>query len=215
MNILSLQFLLSILFLTIVFLHLARKNFTAIIAYGVQSLMIFLFLFDSFLETGSVYLLVVVALTLVVKVILAPIFFTQLVRKHALTFTVTTYFNVPLTLIVIALLTLLASSHKLAPLTKIVPDHQHLLSLALSALFLSLFLIINRRGALSQILGILSIENSILAFVIFAGLEQSPILQIGIIFNIFIWIIIATVFISMLYKHFRTLDVTLMKNLKD
>jgi len=215
MHILFSQFLLSILFLTVVFLHLTRKNFSAVIAYGIQSLVIFLFLFISFLETGNIYSFVVVALILIVKVLLAPMFFMRLIKKHALAFSVTTYLNTPLSVIAIALLTLLAYSEKLAPLTRIVPPNQLLLSLALSALFLSLFLIINRKGALSQILGILSTENSIVAFAIFAGLEQSPALQIGIIFNIFIWIIIATVFVSMLYKHFGTLNVTSMKSLKD
>jgi len=68
---------------------------------------------------------------------------------------------------------------------------------------------------LSQIIGILSLENTIVAFTIFAGLEQSASLQIGIIFDIFVWLIIATVFVSMIYKHFGSLDVTSMKTLKD
>ena len=82
-------------------------------------------------------------------------------------------------------------------------------------MFLSLFLIINRKSALSQIVGILSLENSIVAFAIFAGLEQSLSLQIGILFDISVWLIIATVFMSMMYTHFGSLDVTDMKKLKD
>jgi len=68
---------------------------------------------------------------------------------------------------------------------------------------------------LSQIIGILSFENSIVVFAVFANLEQSAALQLGIVFDIFIWIMIASVFISMLYKHFGTLNVSSMKNLKD
>jgi len=128
---------------------------------------------------------------------------------------VSTYFSTPLILIIISILTFIAYSDKFLPLTSIIPNNQALLSIALSVIFMSLFLIINRKGALSQIIGILSLENSILAFIIFAGLEQSPGLQIGVIFNMFIWIIIASVFISMIYKHFGTLNVTSMKNLKD
>ena len=100
-------------------------------------------------------------------------------------------------------------------LTSIIPANQALSAIAFSSMFLSLFLIINRKGALSQIIGILSFENSIVAFAVFSGLEQSPTLQMGIIFDIFIWLIIATVFISMLYKHFGSLDVTSMTSLKE
>lgn len=215
MNILFLQFLVGIIFLTLVFLHLTKKNFLATIAYSLQSLAITIILFNSFLETDNFYLLLVVLLSLIIKVIVAPIFFTNLIKKHALAFSVSTYLSTPLTLIIISILTFIAYSNKFLPLTSIIPSNQVLLSIALSAIFMSLFLIINRKGALSQIIGILSLENSILSFIIFAGLEQSPGLQMGVIFNMFIWIIIASVFISMLYKHFGTLNVASMKNLKD
>ncbi len=156
-----------------------------------------------------------VVFTFIVKVILSPLFFVRLIKKYKLSFSVNTYLSMPITLIVIAILTFMAHSKKFLPLTSIVPDHQVILSLALSALFVSLFLIVNRKEALSQIISILSLENSIVVFAIFAGLEQSPSLQIGIIFNIFVWIMIATVFVSMIYKHFGSSDVTSMNNLKD
>lgn len=215
MNILFLQFLLGVMYLTVVFLHVTRKNFFAAAAYSLQSLAMMLILFNSFLETKKISFLVIVLLTLIIKVIIAPLFFTSLIKKHALAFSVSTYLNTPFTLIVIAALSFVAYSNKFVPLTGIVAVNKALLLLALSIIFLSLFLIVNRKGALSQIIGILSLENSILAFIVFAGLEQSAGLQAGVIFNIFIWIIISTVFVSMMYKHFGTLNVTSMKNLQD
>lgn len=215
MNIIYLQFLLGVLFLSIIFLHLAKKNFEAVAAYGVQSFAITLMLFASFLETGGALLLVVVLVTLTVKVILAPVFFVKLIQRHRLMFSVSTYLNMPLTLVVLAAFTAFAHSQKFSSLTNIVPAHRALLSLAFSAIFISLFLVINRKGALSQAIGILSLENSIVAFAIFAGLEQSPMLQLGVIFDIFIWLVISAVFISMIYRHFGSLDTSAMKHLKD
>lgn len=215
MNIFLLQFLLGALFLSIVFLHLVKKNPQAVIAYGVQSFAISLILFISFLETRNMVLLFVVLVTFVVKVILAPIFFTRLIERHKLIFSVSTYLNMPLTLIVFASFTAVAHSQKFYSLTNTIPAHHALLALALSAIFISLFLVVNRKGAFSQVIGILSLENSIVAFAIFAGLEQSPALQLGIIFDIFIWLVIATVFISMIYQHFGSLDTSMMKHLKD
>lgn len=215
MNNLTLQFLLQVFLGTIIFLHLTRKNFDAALAFALQSLMIAIVFFNSFLETGNIYLGIMVLLTIAVKVVLAPRYFIQLIQKHKLTFSVTTHLNIPLTLIIIALLTFLAGSQKFAPLTGIFPANQALLSLALSSIFLSIFLLINRKGALSQIIGVLSLENSVVAFIIFAGLEQSPLLQIGVIFNLFIWLVIAVVFVSMIYKHFGSLDATMMNKLKD
>lgn len=209
------KLLLETFFLTLVFFHITKKNFGVAIAYGVQSLIVVVILFYSFFETGNPSLLFIALVALAVKVVLAPLFFIRLIEKHALKFSVSTYLNTPLALIIIAILTAAAHSQKFLPLTGISPSNQALLSLALSIMFVSLFLIINRKGALSQIIGILSFENSIVVFATFAGLEQSPSLQIAILFNIFVWLIIATVFISKIYKHFGSLNVTSMKHLKD
>ncbi|MEK9130083.1 MAG: hypothetical protein AAB526_01645 [Patescibacteria group bacterium] len=210
-----LQFLSGIIFLSILFQHLTKKNFSAVIAYGIQSLAIAIMLFDSFLKTNDNSLLCIFLIVLIVKVILAPTFFIKLIQKHKLTFSASTVLNVSLTLICLGTLTAVAHSQKFLPLTNIVPEYHSFLSLSFAAIFISLFLIINRKGALSQTLGILSLENCIVAFSIFAGLEQFPALQIGIIVNIAIWILIATIFISMIYKHFGTLDITSIKSLKD
>lgn len=215
MNIISAQFLLTIFFMTIVFLHIAKKNFGVAITYGIQSFIIVLLLINAFFETGSFSLLFIALLILIVKVILAPLFIIRLIKKHGLKFLVGKYLNTPVTFIAIAILIAVTHSSTFAPLVNIIPVNREFLSLSLSALFVSLFLIINNRGALSQIIGILSLENSIVAFSFFAGLEQSSSLQVGIMFDISVWIVIATVFISMIYKHFGSLDVTEMKHLKD
>lgn len=209
------QFFLEIIFGTVIFLHLTKKNFQAVLAYSLQSLMVVAILFNSFIEIGNLFMLFVVLAVLSVKVILAPMFFIRLIKKHKLIFSVSTYFNTPISLIIIAILSLVAYSHKLTPLTNIIPDNHALLSLALASIFLSLFLLVNHKGALSQIIAILSIESNIVIFSVFAGLEQSPGLQLGIIFNIFIWLIISTVFVSMILKHFDSLDITAMNKLKD
>lgn len=215
MNILLAQSLLAILFLTIIYLHSAKKNFGAAIAYGVQSLIIVLFVVGSFFETGRASLLFLGLIILTIKVVVAPIFFSRLIKKHKLYYSVSTYLNTPMTLIVVAILTAVAYSPTFVPLTNIVADARPLLQLSLAAIFLSLLLIVNRKGALSQIIGILSLENSIVAFAVFAGLEQSFSLQIGILFDILVWLMVATVFMSMMYKHFGSLNVTAMSHLKE
>jgi len=215
MGIVYLQYLLGIAFLTIIYMHVTKKNGEVVVAYSIQSLAITAIIFNSFMVTKNIPLLIIVLLTLIVKVIMAPVFFMNLIKKHELIFTVSSYLNMPITLISIAIITGIAHSNKFLPLTSIIPEHQSLLALALSSILLSFFLIVNKKGALSQIVGVLTFENSIVAFTLFAGLEQSIALQIGIIFDIFVWLIISTVFISLIYKHFRSLDVTIMRSLRD
>lgn len=215
MNTLFLQFLLVSFFLSVVFLHTAKRNFWTIILYGLQSLIIAILLVLSFWETGAIASLLMAGLILAVKVIITPLFFIKLIKKYNLKFLVSTYVNIPLTFIIITILTVVAHSSVFLPLTTIAPANHFFLSIILATLFISIFLIINRKGVLSQITGVLSLENSIVAFALFSGLEQSLALQIGIIFDIFVWIIITTIFMSMLYKHFKSFDVTRMEELKD
>lgn len=209
------QLLPATFFLTTIFFHVARKNFGIAIGYGIQSLAIALILLGSFFETGSFTLLFIIILIVTFKVIIAPRFFIDLVKKHEVKFSSSAYLNLPMTLIVISALIASVHSRVFLPLASLVPDHPELVLLSISGMLVSLFLIINRKGALSQIVGVLSLENSIVVFAIFSGLEQSTALQVGIMFDIAVWFIIATVFVSMIYKHFGTLDITEMRHLKD
>lgn len=215
MNAIFLQMLLTILFLSVVFLHITKKNFAVAITYSIQSIAVVLLMIHSFFITGELSMLVIIFCIFAFKVVVAPIFLIRLIKRKKLTFSVSTYLNTPLSLIVIAVLTAIAYSQSFAPLTNIIAANGILLRIALAALFLSLFLTLNRKGAISKIVGILSLENSIVAFAIFAGLEQSSGLQIGIVFDIFVWFTIATVFLSMIHRHFGSLDTATMQHLKD
>lgn len=215
MNASILQFLLGVVFISLIYLNLTKKNVGVVWAYAIESLAIVAILLNSLFETKNALLLGVVLLTFFVKVIIAPIFFFNLINKYKLNLSVSSYLNTPITLTVIAFLTAIAYSNKLLPLTSIVPENRFLLALALAAALLSLFLVVNQKGALSQAVGVLSLENSIVAFAVFAGLEQTPTLQFGIIFDIAAWLVIASVFVSMIYRHFGSLDTSLMKTLKD
>ncbi len=215
MNILFYTILPEIVLLSIISLHLVKKNREMVFLYGIQSIAIVLMLFCSFLTTGKPSLLLVTVIVLLAKVILAPLFFNKLIIKHKLVFSVKKYIGTSFSLVIMAILIIVAYSDKFASLTNIIPANHASLSLAFSAMLLSLFLIVNSRGALSQIVAILSLENSIVAFAVFAELEQSAGLQIGIVFDIFVWMMVATMFVSMIQKHFGSIDVTSMKNLKD
>ena len=104
MNILFSQFLLQIIFLTIVFLHISKKNLDAVFAYAVQSFTIVILLLNSFFETGYISLLFIALLVFTVKVILAPGFFIRLIKKNELIFSASTYLNTPITLAILAML---------------------------------------------------------------------------------------------------------------
>ena len=63
--------------------------------------------------------------------------------------------------------------------------------------------------------GMLSLENSIVLFAAFFGLWHPLALEIGILFNIVLWMIIASFFIGMIYRQFGTLSTEEMRRLTE
>jgi hydrogenase-4 component E len=208
-------FLETVLFLSVIFMHLAKKNFAVIFLYAVQSFIVTFILFSSSLKEDSLLLMAVATATFFVKVVIAPYFFFGLMKRHRLQFSVSTYLNGPMTLIVLTLLTAFSYSHFFRPLTILSPYDGDALLLAVGMILISLFLIVNRKGVLSQMVGILSLENAIVSFAYITGLEASAGAQVGILFDILVWIVIATGFASMIYRHFGSLDASAMQHLKE
>jgi hydrogenase-4 component E len=206
----------TVVFAAAVFLHLTKKNASVVSLYIAQSAAISLLLILAAFEEFSPLLIIAVVATVAVKLAFAPYFFFRLIKRHQLKFSVSTYLNTPFTLAVIAGLVALVRTDFFKPLVILAPSGHGLpLVTSVATLLISLFLMINRKGALSQMIGILSLENGIVAFAVFAGLEQSPALQLGITFDIMIWIIIATVFATMIFRRFGSLDVTAMQELTE
>ena len=202
-----------IAFLATIGLQLVKTNRNLIRLYFVQSLAVAAFLLSLGLAEENNGLVIAALLTLVVKAIVAPIFFGRLIRRYGSRFTSNNYLSSPLTLVTIMALVLFSYSNIFMPLGMLAPQAFEVLPLNLAAILISIFMLINRRGAFSQMIGILSLENSILFLASFIGIHQPLHLEIGIIFDIVIWMIIAQVFISMIYRQFGTLNVTKMQRL--
>lgn len=204
----------ALIFLSVILMHLTKKSIYVVYLYITQSLVVSLLLIYSAFTDKLISLLAVAILVLIIKVIIAPRFFLRLTKKLKLQFATNSYLNMSATLVLLATITAATHSRVFQALVTLAPINEKALLASFSAMFVSLFLIINRKGAFSQMIGVLSLENSIVAFIFAAGLEQGPGLELGIIFDIFVWIVIATFFISNIYKKFDTLDVTVMTHLK-
>ncbi len=207
--------LVTIVFITVVLLHLMKKSSSAVIAYMIQSIAVVALLILSSLGQSSFLLALAIIVTIAVKIVLAPYFFFSIIKKHHLLFLAHTVFNMPITLLILTALVAFTRMKIFTDLTALSPVGPDILFMAFAIILMSIFLIINRRGAGSQMIGILSLENSIVLFALLAGLEQNSAFQLGITINILVWVIIATVLASIMVRHFRSLDTSEMKELTE
>lgn len=211
--------LLSIFVLTIfladILMHIVKRSSNLILAYQLQSLAVTAMLFILGLNQSSLSLIYISILTFLVKIIGATLLFSKIIDKKKLNTPTTTYLNKPITLGIILGLTILVKSNIFAPIVSLSPNSAQLIAFSISGIFVSLFLIINRRGVFSQLIGILSLENGLIAFASIAGIEQILTIEIGILFDILLWIVISSVLVTLIYNHFGSLNTAEMVKLKD
>ena len=200
-------------FLGAIFMHLVKKNSNLIRLYAIQSLAVAALLFVIGLTEGKQSLLWIGALTLVIKVIVAPLFFSRLMHRFGAQFTASNYLSVPLTLVVLTGLVMFTYSHVFLSLATLLPQSSETFLFAVAIIFISIFLMINRRGVFAQMVGILSLENGIVLFAALIGIDQPLALEIGIIFDIVIWMVIGGAFISMIHRQFGSFSTANIKTL--
>lgn len=203
-----------IIFLCVIIMNVAKKNTSLTTLYLLQSVALVALLSIQAYQESSAELFIVTMILFVIKVLIAPQVFLRFIHRSHLNFSASTYLNVPMTLGVLMLLSIFAQSAVFSPIFLIIPHVSQLSMFLIGSILMSFFLIVNRKGALSQIIGVLSLENCIFAFGHFLGIKQSNSLEIGILFDVFFWIIISSVFMTMIYTHYGSLDVTELKELQ-
>lgn len=216
-NLQLLSILVLAIFLSSILLHIARRNSTAMLIYVLQSLAVSLMLF--LLGVGgshfSLSLILIAVLTFFIKCIGAPVFFSTLISKKQLSTSTTTYLNLPITLAIVLALTILVKSGIFTPIVFISSATPQLITFSLAGIFISLFLMINKRAVFSQLIGVLSFENLMVAFTILVGIEHTLVIEIGILFDLTLWIVISSVLIKMIYTHFGSLNTNAINNLRE
>lgn len=203
------------LFVFVAISHFARKNTQLVWVYALQSFVVAATLLVLGWREQSSVLFMIVGATVLLKCIAAPVVLSRLVKKHELTFVAPAYVNAPFMLGILLVLVLMVRSVLQPIFGHIVPATGGLLYLAVAAFFASLILAINRRGAFSQIIGILSAENCLVLFAALMGIHTEIWLELGILGDIFAWMLIGSTFVSTVSKHFGTTDVSRMKELAE
>jgi hydrogenase-4 component E len=189
-------------FLLALLMNLVRKNTTLIALYLVQSVAVAFTLALLGGSGGETALFYSALLTLAVKGLIAPTFLFRLIRRYSAHFSAASYLSAPLSLIGLACVT--AFSFYLAP--RLPLSGNPAVPLLIAGIFSALFLMVNRRGALSAVVGVLSLENAVVLLSASLGAVHTFALEFTVVFDIAVWIAIATVFLHMMHRQFGIAD---------
>lgn len=164
--------------------------------------------------TGERQLYLVAAGLLVVKGIAIPALLRSMQRRFASDPRIRPYVNTQTSLIVAGGLVLFAYVLTRPWLAVSRLPTREGLPLAMALLFVSLFIIVSRRKAISQIVGFLMLENAI-ALLASVGTRGIPLLvEIGVALDALMVFLVMQVFVYHIHETFDTLDVEELTRLR-
>ena len=150
----------------------------------------------------------------IIKVFVIPNVLMRTVAKIGIQRGVAPYLNTSMTLGICGGLVVL-SFYVMAPVTasNALPTAEGI-PLAFAGVLIGLFTTVNRRRALTQILGFLMLENSIFMVALLATYGVPLIVEVGVFLDVLVAVLILEVFINRIKENFDSIDVKHMRALK-
>jgi len=167
--------------------------------------------------TGIWEIYIVAAMTLVIKSLIIPKVLIYVTRKLEIEFKIETnpYISIRASVIISALLVALAYF-----LTQQMPFKSDqivntYLPVSMAQFFIGLFVLVNRRTVLSQVVGLLIIENGLFLFTLALTHGVSLLIEVGIFVDILVGIVISSILLFRISRTFDSIDVDKLENLRD
>lgn len=183
--------------------------------FAVQSALIAILSAVVALYTGSSELLAVGLALCLVKTVMIPRVLNRLVANIGVQRFAAPYLNTAPALIVAALLTILAF-YIMAPIAVSNPlPTGDAIPLAFACVLIGLFIMVNRRRAVTQVLGFLVLENGIFLLALLATYGVPFIVELGVFLDILVAVLIMEVFVYRIKDNFDSIDVARLRELKE
>jgi hydrogenase-4 component E len=192
---------------------------TNIRAFGVQSFLLAAIAVTIAHFNHAPHIYIAAALTLVFKAILLPIFLERLVAKIEIRQEIEPFVNVPLSVIISGLLTLLAyvvaeSFHRPEEVAGPASLGHNTLAVAIALFLIGFFMMVNRRKALTQVLALLCLENGVFLAAISLTYGMPLIVEIGIFFDVLVATLLLAILIYRIQEEFDSMDVSRLSRLR-
>jgi len=170
-------------------------------------------------ETGFWEIYAAAVLTLVVKAVLIPRLLARVTEsvKDEFKIEANPFVSIRLSLLVSAIL--VALSYGLIRETSVSTGLDVFavtyLPVSLSLFFIGLFVMVSRRMALNQVVGLLIIENGLFLFTTALTQGVSLIIEVGILADIVVGVMISSLLLLRMSQTFDSFDIASLENLKD
>lgn len=166
-------------------------------------------------RAASVELVAVAAGVLVLKAVVLPAVLRRVLREAGGAREAEPLVNVAASLLAAALLTLLAYAIS-RPLVALAPSPAtHALPVGLAVVFLGFFVLVTRRGAVSQVAGFLLLDNGIAAVAFLATSGVPLIVELGVSLDLLLVVLVLQVLTARMRLKFGSTDLDELRELRD
>ncbi len=190
----------------------STRLYSCVRAFGMQSFILALVAGIVAFSTGKIDIYIVAFLTLVIKSALIPFIFIYIIREIKVKREVELYVNVSPSLVIGGIL-IVISYYLIRSINLISELSSFALSASMSLVSIGLFIMISRKKAIMQMLGILIMENGLFLGAISLTYGMPLLVELGIFFDVLIGVLIMGILIFRINKTFETIDTDMLKTL--
>jgi hydrogenase-4 component E len=191
-----------------------KALFTAIRLYGAQSLLLAIVAATIAISESRPELFFTVVLTVALKVILIPWFLMRMVDRIGIHREIEPFLNVPASLLVCLGLTVVGYRVSSGFEGGARGVGHHLIGVALSLLLIGLFLMVTRRKAITQVLALLTVENSVFLVAVGVTTGMPLVVELGISFDVIVAVLVLGILVQRIVDRFESMDVSRLSKLK-
>jgi hydrogenase-4 component E len=206
------QLLIAFIFVSTFMILGSTRLYSCVRAFGIQSFLLACVAGIVAYSTGKYDIYIVALLTLIIKSAVIPYIFIYIIREIKVKREIELYVNISPSLIIGGILVVI--SYYLIRSISIISELSSLaLSASVSLVSIGLFIMISRKKAIMQMLGILIMENGLFLGAISLTNGMPLLVELGIFFDVLIGVLIMGILIFRINKTFESIDTDLLKNL--
>ncbi len=199
--------------LTAVAMNAFRRLESCVRTYTVNSWLLSSLIAIVAFMIGETHLYIAAALTLVTKGILLPVFLRRIVKQMKVTHDVEPYINNALSLTISGILVAVVYA-SLSVGIFVSGFSKNVLQISIAVILIGLFIMITRRKAITQVIGLLFMENGLFLAGFSLTFGMPTIIELGVLFDMLMGVIILGIFAIQIKRVFTSSDLDKLTILK-
>jgi hydrogenase-4 component E len=205
------QLLISLILVSTFMILGSTRLYSCVRAFGIQSFLLACVAGIVAYSTGKSDIYIVSALTLVIKALVIPYIFIYIIREIKVKREIALYVGISPSLIIGGILVVI--SYYLIRSINLIELSSFALSASMSLVSIGLFIMISRKKAIMQMLGILIMENGLFLGAISLTYGMPLLVELGIFFDVLIGALIMGILIFRINRTFESIDTDMLKTL--